>query len=61
MFSECSYVSTELTKHNIKIPSDMVFNLMILHSYILVKVIYKLYVEILFYSNFTFIIYVDAC
>lgn len=32
------FVNTELRDHNIKIPAEMVQSLMILHSYILVKV-----------------------
>ena len=34
----CSCFVLELTDHKIKIPTEMIQNLMILHSYILVKV-----------------------
>lgn len=38
LFSICSGFVSELTDHKIKIPTEMMQNLMILHSYILVKV-----------------------
>ncbi len=43
-------VGAELVKHSIKIPSDMAFNLMILHSYILVKVGFSNYFYVLMRS-----------
>ena len=38
LFSICTDFVSELTDHKIKIPTEMMQNLMILHSYILVKV-----------------------